>query len=44
MRCQHCGQQSDWVGDRSDWQSVNGRTATRGLYECAVCGNRQFNR
>ena len=42
MECENCHQVSDWIGDESDWKSVNdGATVVRGLYECENCGHRQ---
>jgi ribosomal protein S27E len=44
MRCEDCGQVSDWVGDGSDWHRVGGANATRPLVECEDCGNTQHAR
>jgi len=44
MKCQSCGQYSDWIGGDSDWERLNGGGCTVSLLECSVCGNRQHKR
>ncbi|MEF8877893.1 MAG: hypothetical protein V5A60_14365 [Haloarculaceae archaeon] len=42
MRCQGCGQVSDWVGDGGDWTRVSDTAASaRPLLECTECGHTQ---
>jgi hypothetical protein len=44
MHCEECGQNSDWIGTDSEWDSVGERTAAVPLFECSVCGNRKHAR
>lgn len=45
MRCDNCGQRSDWIGEASAWRPVHGeRRATRALYRCERCGGVQWSK
>jgi hypothetical protein len=45
MKCQVCGSVTDWLGAESNWERVNkGSDAVMGLYECCICGYRQYAR
>lgn len=41
MRCEECGQVSDWIGTESDWTAVGSGGATYPLFQCEVCGYQQ---
>ncbi|MEF8842117.1 MAG: hypothetical protein V5A62_10905 [Haloarculaceae archaeon] len=45
MRCQDCGQVSDWAGDGGNWTRVSDAgTSVRPLLECEQCGHTQWAR
>jgi hypothetical protein len=41
MRCEGCGQISDWIGEDSDWRRLSTVSTTRPMLECTECGNHQ---
>lgn len=41
MKCEGCGQQSDWIGTDSRWKPVNDEPVMLKMYECEDCGYRQ---
>mgnify|MGYP006296575109 CR=1 FL=1 len=41
MKCEGCGQRSDWIGADSRWEAVNDEPVMMKLYECDVCGHLQ---
>ncbi len=41
MKCESCGQLSDWIGSDSRWEPVSDGPVMLKMYECTVCGNRQ---
>lgn len=41
MKCDGCGQLSDWIGTDSRWEPITDEPVTMQMYECDVCGNRQ---
>jgi hypothetical protein len=44
MRCETCGQTSDYIGGDSDWKSIGDGAAIHALYECLSCGHHQRTR
>jgi len=41
MKCEECGQRSDWIGEDSQWQPINDAPVMLKMYECVDCGHRQ---
>lgn len=42
MRCDNCGQRSDWVGEDSGWSPLeDGEVVALGFVECDRCGHHQ---
>jgi hypothetical protein len=42
MRCDRCGNVSDWVDDGADWTRLHGDVPVeRPLFVCDVCGARR---
>ncbi|WP_338729112.1 hypothetical protein [Haladaptatus sp. DJG-WS-42] len=42
MKCDNCETVGDWLGTNTSWEPVGREPAAHPLYECIVCGNRQW--